>query len=166
MAPDEDLAGLYADLKAPLERIVVASTGAPLPIVEDACQFAWSQLVKWQETVSLEHVLGWLVRTATRDGVRRVRAVARELSLESAVETGDPCLLELSAPGPEELFEHRERLDAVRGLPERQQRLVWLRGLGLSPAEAAAHERCTPRTVERQLIRARRSLLIRAPAAV
>lgn len=165
MAPGQDLAHLYADLKAPLERIVVASTGAPLPIVEDACQFAWCQLVRWQESVSLDHALGWLVRTAIRDGVRRIRKAACEVSLEAAVETGDLCLLELSAPGPDEALEHRERLAAVQELPERQQRLVWLRGLGLSPAEVAAHERCTPRTVERQLIRARRSLLVRAPAA-
>ena len=47
---------------------------------------------------------------------------------------------------------------ASQNLPERQQRLVWLQGLGLSYTEMAAHEGATPRTVERQLMRAKKRL--------
>jgi RNA polymerase sigma factor (sigma-70 family) len=56
---------------------------------------------------------------------------------------------------PSELVERRERLDGIRRLPERQQRVLWLHALGLSYGEIAAHEGCTTRTVERQLLRAR-----------
>ena len=58
----------------------------------------------------------------------------------------------------EERFDLRERLEGVHRLPERQQRLVWLHAFGLSYAEMAAHEGCTPRTVDRQLLRARAAL--------
>ena len=46
----------------------------------------------------------------------------------------------------------------VCALAVRPQRFVWLQALGLTYTEMAAHERCTPRTVDRQLSRARREL--------
>jgi len=58
----------------------------------------------------------------------------------------------------DELFERQERIREVRCLPERQQRVVWLHALGLSYTEMAAHEGCTRRTVDRQLLRARRAI--------
>jgi RNA polymerase sigma factor (sigma-70 family) len=54
--------------------------------------------------------------------------------------------------------EERQRLVDLDRLPERQQRLVWLQGLGLSYVEMAEREGCTTRTVERQLLRARRTM--------
>ena len=52
-----------------------------------------------------------------------------------------------------------------RNLAIRSQRFVWLHALGLSYTEMAAHERCTTRTVERQLVHARRKLEARAVSA-
>jgi RNA polymerase sigma factor (sigma-70 family) len=60
-------------------------------------------------------------------------------------------------PGPEEVFERRERLASIRLLPERQQRVLWLHALGLTYVEIARHTGYTTRTVERQLLRARRA---------
>ncbi len=53
----------------------------------------------------------------------------------------------------------------MRKLAVRSQRFVWLHALGLSYTEMAAHERCSTRTVDRQLGRARRKLQARAAAA-
>ncbi|MBV8956985.1 MAG: sigma-70 region 4 domain-containing protein, partial [Solirubrobacterales bacterium] len=39
-----------------------------------------------------------------------------------------------------------------------QQRILWLHALGLTYAEIADYEGCTLRTVERQLLRARRRI--------
>jgi RNA polymerase sigma factor (sigma-70 family) len=64
----------------------------------------------------------------------------------------------VSAATPVELIEHRERLADLGRLPARQQRALWLHGLGLSYAEIARHEGCTTRTVDRQLLRARRRI--------
>ena len=55
----------------------------------------------------------------------------------------------------EELAEKRARLEAISELPGRQQRLVWLHGLGFSYDEIAAHTGDSSRTVERQLLRAK-----------
>jgi RNA polymerase sigma factor (sigma-70 family) len=67
-------------------------------------------------------------------------------------------MLRGGAPSPDELVEQRERLETIRILPERQQRLLWLHALGLSYTEIALYAGCTPRTVERQLLRAKRAV--------
>ena len=91
-------------------------------------------------------------------GFRSLRRARRELPLDAAIETGEEPADFLAGATPHELVDLRERLHEVRRLPERQQRLVWLHAFGLSYTEMAAHEGCTPRTVDRQLLRARAAL--------
>ena len=67
----------------------------------------------------------------------------------------------MTLPAPaliDDLVEQKHRLESIRALPERQRRLVWLQGLGLSYREMAGETGMTRRTVERQLMRARSSL--------
>jgi|SRR5581483_12303151 len=150
----EDVSDLYASLSDKLERIVRVGVRAPDAVIEDACQAAWSRLLFHAANVQRDAVLSWLARTAVREAVRLVKRDAREmpLSRELLEVPADP------AHGPHERFEARERLALVGTLPARQQRLLWLHGAGLSYAEMARHERCTTRTVERQLLRAKRSM--------
>jgi DNA-directed RNA polymerase specialized sigma24 family protein len=91
------------------------------------------------------------------EAFKLVRRDRRELSLEAESEQG-VLAPSVSPATPYELVENRERLASVSGLPERQQRALWLHALGLSYVEIARHERCTVRTVERQLLRARHNL--------
>jgi DNA-directed RNA polymerase specialized sigma24 family protein len=86
----------------------------------------------------------------------------RELSLDAlAEEAGDQAAP--SAPALlDQLIEQRARLESIRILPERQQRLVWLQGLGLTYTEMAGQTGATRRTVERQLLRAKRTLATQA----
>ena len=99
---------------------------------------------------------------AREDGVHEAfsssRRDGRELSLELAAEATPGILFRAVVPGPDEVLEQRERLDSLRTLPERQQRMLWLQGLGLSYDDIAARTGCTSRTVERQLLRAKRAL--------
>ena len=131
---------------------------APEPVIQDACQFAWSSLVHHRGHVRRETVLGWLVTTAVREALRLRRRSDREVSLEAMLEEGG----DLDAPrgrrSIEELVEARERLKLVSSLAPRQQRVLWLHALGLSYAEIAREDGCTERTVERQLYRARTRL--------
>ena len=92
--------------------------------------------------------MSWLARTAVHEAFKLLRRDRRDAPLEAVPE-------HVSSPPPHELVERREQLAAIAGLPERQQRVLWLHALGLSYAEIALHERCTTRTVERQLLRAR-----------
>jgi RNA polymerase sigma factor (sigma-70 family) len=159
--PLGDIGELYRRLSKPLERIVRVDVHAPDAVVEDACQFAWSRLVHHQQRVHRETAMGWLVKTAVHEALKLVRRAGRELSLDAAVERGVDFRGPLGAGAPSELVEQHDRLASIRSLPPRQQRVLWLYGLGLSYEEIAVHDRCTPRTVERQLQRGRANLRAR-----
>jgi RNA polymerase sigma factor (sigma-70 family) len=149
-----DIGHLYRALGRQLERIV--GKGVPAPdVVDDACQFAWTQLVSRRDRVSHESALTWLTTTAVREAFRLIHRAERELSRDALLEVfGDEALPGIAA-GADEWLERTTRLLAVGSLPTRQQRLLWLRAMGFSYAEMADHEGCTVRTVERQLLRAK-----------
>lgn len=147
---------LYRQHAPRLERTVRIGVRAPEATIEDACQTAWGQLLDHRERVGADGALPWLARTAVREARRLSRHDGRSLSLEALSEENG----EGWAPAvytTDERLEHRERLCALRALPVRQRRLMWLQGLGLSYVEMAVYERCTRRTVERQLLRAKRA---------
>jgi RNA polymerase sigma factor (sigma-70 family) len=156
-----DVAALYAAQAGRVRHSVRASVRAPDPVIEDACQFAWSRLVLHRGRVRPETASAWLVTTAIHEAFKLLRREAREVSLEGLLErAGEAGWL---GPTPavtslEEVVQRRARLESIGSLPERQQRLVWLQGLGFSYDEMAGETGDTPRTVERQLQRARRSL--------
>jgi RNA polymerase sigma factor (sigma-70 family) len=154
-----DVGELYGVLARRLEQIVRLDVRAPDAVIEDACQFAWIRLLHHSDRVHRETVMSWLVRTAVREAFKLLRRDRRELSLEAATEAAVLC----TPATPSELIECRERLADLARLPERQQRAVWLHGLGLNYTEIARYEGCTTRTVERQLLRARHT--IRQPKA-
>jgi DNA-directed RNA polymerase specialized sigma24 family protein len=153
-----DLGDLYRVLSSRLERIVRRGVTLPDPVIEDACQVAWGRLVAHGHRVHRETALGWLAKTAVHEALRVARQRTREVSLEETLEErGDTGAFASLAPGPGELCEQHEQLGAIAALSIRQQRLLWLRGLGLSYPEMARHESCTTRTVQRQLALARES---------
>ena len=151
----DDLGELYSAFSGRLERIVRGGVRGSDAVIEDACQIAWTRLVDHGDRVQRETALGWLTKTACHEALRLTRRRARELPLS---EHAEGATAERRATGPAELVEQRQVLKAIESLPSRQQRILWLRGLGLSYGEMAAHEACTRRTVERQLAHARRSL--------
>jgi RNA polymerase sigma factor (sigma-70 family) len=144
---------LYREHGPRLHRLVGRDVGAGA--TEDACQFAWSRLLDHSERVRAESALSWLATTAVREAVRITRLSRRDESLEAELaEVGDAAL-PLSVADPSDGFERRERLRGLARLPVRQQRLLWLHGLGFSYEEIAEREGCTVRTVHREILRAR-----------
>ena len=158
-----DVGELYGSLAGRLEKIVRLDVRASDAVIEDACQFAWCRLLHHSHRVHRETVMAWLARTAIHEAFKLVRRDRRELSLDAALEDGEEPAFAIAPTTPEELLEHRERIRDVRRLPERQQRVVWLHACGLSYTEMAAHEGCTRRTVDRQLLRARAALRDQGP---
>jgi RNA polymerase sigma factor (sigma-70 family) len=153
--PTEVVADLYEAHARRLRRIVASGVRAPDAVIDDACQVAWSRLIPRAASVRPESSLAWLVTTASREAIKLNRRGARDVSLEALI---DDDVQFPGADGPDVTVAQRERLDAVRSLPVRQQQLVWLSGLGLSYEEMAEYTRSTRRTVERQLLRAKHAL--------
>jgi RNA polymerase sigma factor (sigma-70 family) len=156
-SPALPVAELYRDLSERLEQIVRFDVRAPESVVEEACQFAWGRLMDHRHRVRRESALSWLARTAVREALKLHARTGRYVSLESTLD-GERAAALPTLAGPDELFERRERLQSIRRLPERQQQVLWLHALGLSYAEIAQHTGWSTRTVERQLLRARRAV--------
>jgi len=162
----DEVAALYRKEAVRVRKLVRSQVVASPALVEDACQVAWCRLVIHRARVRRESARAWLVRVAVNEVLKALARERRERSLEALQECDErrdlgcdpePSLL----PTPmliEDLVEQRARLDSVRALPDRQCRLVWLQGLGLSYREMSGETGMTRRTVERQLMRARASL--------
>ncbi len=161
----DDVARLYLQEAVRVRRIVRMSVAASPAVIEDACQVAWTRLLIHRARLRRESARAWLVRVAIREVFRSIQRDRRERSLEALLEQGRSATsdadarMTLSTPTLiEDLVEQKNRLEAIQALPERQRRLVWLQGLGLSYREMAGETGMTRRTVERQLIRAHHSL--------
>ena len=150
-----DEAELYARLHAPLERAVRARVRGPAASVEDACSFAWEQLLRAQPERG-ERLFGWLLTVAVHEGWRLVRIERRA--------SGGPGALE-RVPAPNRELENRARaleaLQALAGLRPAEKRLLALRAAGYSYREICDIEQRTQSYVNRHLTRGRQRLRTR-----
>jgi RNA polymerase sigma factor (sigma-70 family) len=143
---------IYSQYSGDLRRIVRSNLTLTDDVLDDACQFAWSTLLIAGPSLAKGVELRWLVTTATREALRLLRRNRSETEwseLPFANTHSDPTL---------ESVELRGRLAEVARLPARQQQFVWLHGLGYEYTEISAATGATTRTVERQLMKARRNL--------
>jgi RNA polymerase sigma factor (sigma-70 family) len=152
-----DLDELFRRCAPRLARLVRASVNCSHALVEDACQTAWFRLAV-QTEITREHSLAWLTQTALREARRMASYAEREVPLDDRLETVDALEGRMVVEDPHETIAERFRTSAVRRLTPRQQRLIWLQALGCSHDEIARMSGCTPRTVHRQLVRARARL--------
>ncbi len=160
----QPLEQLFGELQPHLWRILASNLQVADAILEDACQTAWWLLMIFRESIEPGSELGWLSTTATRQALKLARAQLDEEPFDERAQIFE--LERYRAPelGPERAIEVRERLADIRELPVRQRRLVWLQGLGYEYVEIAAATGESRRTVERQLLRARRRLAERSRA--
>jgi RNA polymerase sigma factor (sigma-70 family) len=149
---------LYAELAPQLPRIVGANLTAPGELINDACQVAWGALMLTRDEILPGGELGWLSTTATREVLHQLRRLRHEVSYDDEVELEELEGRADPAPEPDRLAELRERLAEIHQLPARQQRMVWMHGFGYEYGEIADFTGDSRRTVERQLLRAKRRL--------
>jgi DNA-directed RNA polymerase specialized sigma24 family protein len=119
-----------------------------LDFADEACSFAWAQLL-WHQP-ERPSVAGWLWRVAVRE-VWRLEGVerAQQALYVHGSEASDPI---------EARRGWLEALDALRSLRPRQRRLLGLRAGGRDYHEISAATGDSCRTVDRQLVRARKLL--------
>jgi RNA polymerase sigma factor (sigma-70 family) len=147
----------YPNLAPQLERVLGRHLAAPPGVIEEACQLAWGLLIAHRETVDADRALSWLATAARREAIRLLREAAEHDPLDPL----DPVTelpVGISQPDPADVVELRDRLARVAELSARQQRLVWLRGLGYGYREISLRTGDSPPTIERQLVSARRRL--------
>ena len=151
-----DEAQLFTIHAARLRSIVGRHVRTSQANLDDACAFAWLQMLRYQP--ERERLLAWLCRTAIREAIKLDRRAQRSCEL---VEAGDADVRHADTGGhPDdrlELLAAREAVAAAR-LRTREAELLALQVAGYSYAETARVQKITTRTVERQLRRARSKL--------
>lgn len=147
---NDQITRLYVQLHARLEHIVRRSVVTSEAIIDDACAFAWLQLVRGD--VRIETALSWLATVAIREAWRLDRLQRR---CDALPEHEPACLS--ADPLPAAILV-REALEAVAALPSRQAEMVALHAGGHSYAEIAEQTGDSLRTVQRQLLRGKRRL--------
>ncbi len=112
-----DEAELFARHHDMLLRDVSRQASAAAALIEDACAFAWAQLLRYQP--QRDNIVAWLVTVAVREAWTLSRRQRAEISGE--VEASDAYAhLEHIGATLDDQVSAREALRAVAELPERQ----------------------------------------------
>jgi RNA polymerase sigma factor (sigma-70 family) len=147
---------LYREHHRRLVRSVGWAVNADRALIDDACAFAWRQLLETQPERG-ERIYGWLRQVALREAWRLARRETREQRLEGL--PGRVWEEELAAEiGLEEQVRAREALRALTRLHPHERRYMELRVAGYRYRELC--ERCgtTYTHVNRWVTRANRRL--------
>jgi DNA-directed RNA polymerase specialized sigma24 family protein len=157
---EAELERLYRHLAPTLKRLLARNISAPPVLIDDACQFAWAALLHTRHHVVAGRELGWLLTTASREALLQLRATRRESPIDPQAPATEQLatVTSLTVPDPLDAITQRQRLAEIRRLPVRQQRMIWLHGLGYDYEEISGETGDSRRTVERQLMHARRRL--------
>jgi DNA-directed RNA polymerase specialized sigma24 family protein len=154
--PRGDEEALYRAHHTRLLRLIAHDVSARPQVIEDACAFAWAELLARQpERTS---IVGWLRIVASREAIRLAQHDRVTVPM-SALDPGR--LLASSRPmccPPADADDHCHALEAlamVAGLPERKRTFLAAKVAGYSYNEIAAQLDVSWLTVNRQLVRAR-----------
>ena len=153
-----DEAELYRLHHETLERVVRRCVRASHALIEDACSFAWAQLLCHQPE-RRTGLFGWLCMVAIHEAYRLSALERRDDRLDARVGGRGGVLsraelVEDLCSSLERQQEARAALARVAELCPRQRELFTLQVAGLSYREIAALPGDSVRTVERQLRRA------------
>jgi RNA polymerase sigma factor (sigma-70 family) len=151
-----DEAELYEELAARLTQIVARQVTTSTANVEDACSFAWLQMLRHQP--ARDTVLAWLVRVGTREAIRLDRRVRHhDEGASGPIGQGRGAAECRPIEAHLEILAAREAIVAAQLRP-REAEILAAHVAGYSYIEIANAQTLTPRTVERQLLRVKRRL--------
>jgi RNA polymerase sigma factor (sigma-70 family) len=160
-----DEAALFLEHQRFLLRVTARRFGGSQELAEDACAFAWLQLLRCQP--DREAVVGWLRVVARNEGYRLLRISRREPFLEDRPQprrdaaNGEPLDWQQLLPAAvdtELAVEARELLRALAGLRWHQRAVLALQLAGYSYNEIAERLGKTYTWVNRHLTEGRAEL--------
>jgi DNA-directed RNA polymerase specialized sigma24 family protein len=100
--------------------------------LDDACGFAWAQLISHQPR--RETVLPWLVKVAVREAIRMDRRDRRTESIDEEVAPQSAA----AATTPEDRLLTLEIIDALDDIHARRRRMLLMNAVGFTSDEIAA----------------------------
>jgi RNA polymerase sigma factor (sigma-70 family) len=156
----DEIGAYYVEVAPTLWRAVRHAITGPDALIDDACSYAWLQLLRNDQIELNAAGFGWLLIVAKREAYLASARARREPPLGQPEELPEADCDPVDSADVmfERLERTRFRRELVRGLPDRKQVLVLLHAAGFTYREIAAITGDTPRTVERQLLRGKRAL--------
>ena len=145
---DIQISSLYHSHHARLRTGIARQVGDNT--ADDACGFAWMQLVTHASHVRNDTAYAWLFKTALNNGRRQHNLANRCRDIPHDTATPGASVHDTAAA--------RMSLQTIRRLDRKHQRVVWLRAAGATIRETARVTGASPSTVDHQLRRARRRL--------
>lgn len=148
-----DEAQLYRDLSCQLLHAVRSSVIAPDAVIEDACSFAWLQLLRCQPR--RDAAFAWLTKVAIREGWRLAKQARRDHRLELLPEDDE----RRHEPIDTELrMRARDALETLAALPPRQRTYVSMLIAGHTYDEISTATGSSRTIVNKHLARASKTL--------
>jgi len=155
------IAVMHREHARELERRVARRARAEPQTIEDACSFAWMQLIT-HRSIDLDGpsygALAWITRTAVHEAWRLEARRARDELLDDVALKRELRQWEQTAPGADLIAAQRARLDLVAQIPQRPRRFLLRQAVGHSYREIAADEMVSLTTTNKQIARAKRLL--------
>jgi DNA-directed RNA polymerase specialized sigma24 family protein len=155
------IAVMHREHARELERRVARRARAEPQTIEDACSFAWMQLIT-HPSIDVDGpsygALAWITRAAVHEAWRLQSRRTRDELLDEVALKRELRQREQTAPGADQLAAQRARLDLLAQIPPRPRRFLVRQALGHSRREIAADETVSLRTTDKQIARARRLL--------
>ena len=152
-----DEAALYKRHAERLRHSTAHALGGDHHHAEDACAFAWAQLVAIQPERT-ERIFAWLRTTAIREGIklaeRQGRETVRSAPVDEDLDASDTWEERVVAPEAlEHALEARAAAETLRRLRPREARYLALLAAGYSYKEIAQREGVTLTNVNKHLTR-------------
>lgn len=154
MNRDQKITRLYESHATRLQRVVASKVRATPETIEDACGFAWAQLVAHTEVdPASSGAYGWLIMVAVREVWNLTgRAIpADDVEVESIGTLDNSADLDT-------IVESHEAREIIAQLPERQRKVKTLQVLGFSYEEIAEALGWTYTAVNRHITRANKRI--------
>jgi DNA-directed RNA polymerase specialized sigma24 family protein len=154
-----DETALYLQYSGPLRRAVRRAVNASDATIEDACQFAWTQLLRRQP--ARPHVFGWLRTTAVREAWALSAGETRCTSLDITIgerEESTSVVEAVAGTDIELTLDARNVLRAIARLRPKHRYAISRLAAGLSYEEIQAESGLSYTQVNRHLARARAAL--------
>ncbi len=157
---------LFARHQAALRRSVRRTVNASPELIEDACQAAWTILLRAQPERG-PALFGWLCTVAVHEAYRLLRGQRATVSFdalhglgdERVLDPADDWLPELAEDRLDERLEARRALRALQALPPRQRQFIAWKAAGFSYEEIRELAGGVSYTnVNKHLVRGRRRL--------
>ena len=158
-----DEAELFDRHAARLLRIVRSVIGGRHHVAEDACSFAWLQLLRTQP--ERDRILGWLCAVATNEARAQLKRQARQAEFEESPREPTPAHVDQRAD-LELALDARQALEQMADeLSEQKLRIFSLHVAGLSYEEICAATGYSWTQVNRHMTRSRARLRDRRAGA-